>query len=98
MAKYFHELTLEEMFEHHDHTYMMADDHRAYENGRREAEIIVDKVKSEGGWTKELCDLYNLFGDAIETRDHKGNVLPNYLKNKYDRNGMWNEKVYKWKK
>ena len=26
-------------------------------------------------------DLYNLFGDAIETRDHKGNVLPNYLKN-----------------
>ena len=43
-------------------------------------------------------DLYDLFGDAIETRDDKGNVLPNYLKNKYDRNGMWNEKVYKWKK
>ena len=43
-------------------------------------------------------DLYNLLGDAIETRDSKGNVLPNYLKNKYDRNGMWNEKVYKWKK
>ena len=43
-------------------------------------------------------DLYNLFGDAIATRDDKGNVLPNYLKNKYGRNGMWNEKVYKWKK
>ena len=44
-------------------------------------------------------DLYDLFGDAVQTRDSKGNVIPNYLKNKYDgRNGMWNEKVYKWKK
>ena len=43
-------------------------------------------------------DLYDLFGDTIEVRDDKGNVLPNYLKNKYGRNGMWNEKVYKWRK
>ena len=44
-------------------------------------------------------DLYDLFGDAVQTRDSKGNVIPDYLKNKYDgRNGMWNEKVYKWKK
>ena len=43
-------------------------------------------------------DLYNLFGDTIEVRDEKGNVLHNYLKNKYGRNGMWNEIVYKWKK
>ena len=44
-------------------------------------------------------DLYELFGDTIETRDHNGKVIPNYLKNKYSgRNGMWNEKVYKWRK
>jgi len=30
-------------------------------------------------------DLYNLFGDAISKYTTK-------------RNGMWNEKVYKWKK
>jgi hypothetical protein len=30
-------------------------------------------------------DLYNLFGDAISKSTTK-------------RNGMWNEKVYKWKK
>ena len=61
MPKYFEDLTIKEMFEHHDHTYMMADDHRAYENGSKQAKIIVDKVKSEGGWTKEMVDLYNKY-------------------------------------
>ena len=71
MAKYFHELTLEEMFEHHDHTYMMSDDNRAYENGRFEAQVIVDKVKESGGWTKELCDLYNKYApnDSMFQKD-----------------------------
>ena len=59
--RYFDDLTLEEMFKHHDHTYMMSDDNRYYEAGRREAEIINDKVESQGGWTKELCDLYNKY-------------------------------------
>tara|TARA_R100001443_G_scaffold23041_1_gene35206 strand:+ start:3321 stop:3494 length:174 start_codon:yes stop_codon:yes gene_type:complete len=35
-------------------------------------------------------DLYELFGDAIETVDDKGNVLPNYLKNKYNKRNGWN--------
>ena len=61
MPKYFHELTIKEMFEHHDHTYMMADDNRAYENGRQQREILEDKVKSSGGWTEELVDLYNKY-------------------------------------
>ena len=61
MAKYYHELTIEEMFKQHDHTYMMSDDHRAYENGRRQREILNEKVKSQGGWTKELVDLYNKY-------------------------------------
>ena len=38
-------------------------------------------------------DLYDLFGDAIETRDEKGNVLPNYLKNKYNKRNGWNNKI-----
>ena len=59
--KYFDDLTLEEMFKCHDHTYMMSDDNRYYESGRRESEIIEDKIKSIGGWTKELCDLYNKY-------------------------------------
>ena len=59
--RYFKDLSLKEMFEHHDHTYMMSDDSRYYESGRMERDIIEDKVKSVGGWTKELCDLYNKY-------------------------------------
>ena len=71
MPKYFNDLTIEEMFKHHDHTYMMADDHRAYENGSKQAKIIVDKVKSEGGWTKEMVDLYNKYApnDSMFQKD-----------------------------
>ena len=36
-------------------------------------------------------DLWDLFGDIIETRDSKGNIIPNYLKNKYGRNGQHND-------
>jgi len=61
MSKYFDDLTIKEMFEHHDHTYMMSDDNRYYESGRRERDILEDKVKSQGGWTKELVDLYNKY-------------------------------------
>ena len=61
MPKYYHELTLEEMFEHHDHTYMMADDHRAYTNGRQQRDIIEDKVSENGGWTEELVDEWNKY-------------------------------------
>jgi len=61
MAKYFDDLTLEEMFEYHDHTYMMSDDNRYYEAGCREREIIYDKIKEQGGWTKELVDTYNKY-------------------------------------
>ena len=61
MPKYFDDLTLEDMFKYHDHTYMMSDDNRYYESGRRERDIIEDKVSSVGGWTKELVDLYNKY-------------------------------------
>ena len=64
--KYFDDLTLEEMFECYDHTYMMSDDNRAYENGRRQRDLIEDKVKSQGGWTKELVDLYNKYAPQDE--------------------------------
>ena len=61
MAKYYDDLTLEEMFEQYDHTYMMADDHRAYENGRRQREIWSAKLEKQGGWTKELVETYNKY-------------------------------------
>jgi hypothetical protein len=38
-------------------------------------------------------DLYELFGDTIETRDSKGNIITDYLKNKYGRNGMNNKQI-----
>ena len=59
--KYYDDLTLEEMFEQFDHTYMMSDDHRAYENGRRQREIWQAKLEKQGGWTKELVDTYNKY-------------------------------------
>tara|TARA_B000000475_G_C15849048_1_gene387252 strand:- start:100 stop:369 length:270 start_codon:yes stop_codon:yes gene_type:complete len=58
---YFADLSLEDMFKYHDHTYMMSDDNRYYESGRRERDILEDKVKSVGGWTKELVNLYNKY-------------------------------------
>ena len=61
MPRYYNDLTLEEMFEAFDHTYMMADDSRSYENGKRQREIMNAKVKESGGWTQELVDLYNKY-------------------------------------
>ena len=61
MPKYFEDLTLEEMFECFDHTYMMSDDHRAYENGRRQRQILNAKLEEQGGWTKELVNTYNKY-------------------------------------
>tara|TARA_Y100000592_G_scaffold79423_1_gene125249 strand:+ start:198 stop:449 length:252 start_codon:yes stop_codon:yes gene_type:complete len=59
--QYFDDLTLEQMFEYHDHTYMMSDDNRYYEAGRRERQIINDKIEEQGGWTRELVNLYNKY-------------------------------------
>ena len=64
MSKYYKDCTLEEMFKYHDHTYMMADDFRAYENGKYQRDIMEDKVKSSGGWTKELVDMYNKYAPS----------------------------------
>ena len=61
MPKYYKDCTLEEMFKYHDHTYMMADDSRSYEEGRRQRDIMYAKVEEQGGWTKELVDLYNKY-------------------------------------
>ena len=61
MPKYYEDLTLEEMFEQYDHTYMMSDDTQAYENGRRQREIWSAKLEKQGGWTKELVEIYNKY-------------------------------------
>jgi len=57
--KYFNDLTLEEMFESHDYTYQMSDDHRWYSSGREQMKIINNKLNEVGGWTKELVDKWN---------------------------------------
>ena len=69
--QYFDDLTLEQMFEYHDHTYMMSDDNRYYEAGRRERQIINDKIEEQGGWTRELVDLYNKYApnDSMFQKD-----------------------------
>ena len=64
--KYFNDLTLEEMFECHDHTYMMSDDYRYYEEGKRQRDIMYAKVEEQGGWTQELVDLYNKYAPNTE--------------------------------
>jgi hypothetical protein len=40
---------------------MMADDSRSYENGRRQRQIMNAKLEEQGGWTRELVDLYNKY-------------------------------------
>ena len=71
MAKYYDDLTLEEMFEHYDHTHMMADDHRAWQNGRRQREIWQAKLAKQGGWTKELVEVYNKYAPGGDDSQFK---------------------------
>jgi len=59
--KYFHECTINEMFQAHDWTYMYADDGRAYKNGRQQKQLIDAKIKELGGWSQELVDSHNKF-------------------------------------
>ena len=71
--QYFEDLTLKDMFKYHDHTYMMSDDHRAYENGRYQSSIIEDKVKQAGGWSEKMCKLFNKYApkDEMFQKDYK---------------------------
>ncbi len=73
MPRYYKDLSIEEMFKCHDHTYMMSDDHRAYENGIYQRNIMEDKVKSIGGWSKQLVDMYNKYApnDSMFQKDWK---------------------------
>ena len=66
MPKYFNDLTIEEMFEHHDHTYMMSDDHRYYKEGMEQSRLMEEKIDSIGGWTEELVNKYNKFAPSDE--------------------------------
>ena len=82
--KYYDDLTLEEMFEQFDHTYMMSDDSRSYENGRRQREIWSAKVEEQGGWTKELVDTYNKYAPGSDEDGFKldYDLIHKSLKNK----------------
>ena len=71
MAKYYDDLTLEEMFEHYDHTHMMSDDHRAWQKGQRQREIWQAKLAQQGGWTKELVEVYNKYAPGGDDSSFK---------------------------
>ena len=61
-TRYYHELPIKEMIQHHDFTYCMSDDNRYYEQGRRQLQLINKRVDEEhGGWSKELVDHWNKF-------------------------------------
>ena len=72
---YYEDLPLKEMIQHHDFTYCMSDDNRAYENGRRQFDLIHEKAEAEGGWSKELVDHWNKYAphsdDISWRKDYK---------------------------
>ena len=45
MPRYFDDLSLNEMLEHHDYTYMYSDDFKWYEAGRQKQELIHRKIE-----------------------------------------------------
>jgi len=54
---------LEELLKNHDWYYSMSDDHRYYEKGRKESEVIREKIEKLNNnncsvFTKELYDKY----------------------------------------
>ena len=57
--KYYDDLTLEEMFKAHDWTYMYSDDNRYYTSGRRQKELIDNKIKESGGWSQDILKIHN---------------------------------------
>ena len=71
--QYFSDLTLKQMFKYHDHTYMMSDDHIAYERVRAQVQIIEDKVQQAGGWSEKMCKLFNKYApnDEMFQKDFK---------------------------
>ena len=71
MAKYYDDLTLEEMFEHYDHTHMMSDEHRAWQKGQRQREIWQAKLAEQGGWTEELVKVYNKYAPGGDDSSFK---------------------------
>tara|TARA_B100000902_G_C27110361_1_gene813244 strand:- start:409 stop:582 length:174 start_codon:yes stop_codon:yes gene_type:complete len=50
---------------------MMADDHRYWKGGLRQMELINEKVKAQGGWTKELVDHWNKYAPGDENSPFK---------------------------
>ena len=59
--KYFHELSLYEMFKQHDHTYQYADDHSYWKRGTEQKRIINEKIEQLGGWNQEMVTEWNKF-------------------------------------
>ena len=71
MPRYFDDLSLNEMLEHHDYTYMYSDDFKWYEAGRQKQELIHRKIEEQGGWTKEIVDKWNKHAPESLARDYE---------------------------
>ncbi len=56
---YYNDLSIEDMLKQHDYTYHYSDARGAFEGGRRQEEIINNKIKELGGWTQNLVNTWN---------------------------------------
>jgi len=68
MPKYFHELTLSKMIQHHDFTYECSDDHRAWKNGRSERALINEQL-NKTGWTDEIVTQWNKYAPKNQLKE-----------------------------
>ena len=57
------------MFKRHDFTYNYSDDRKKFDKGRRQEEIINDKIKELGGWTEELVNAWNKYAPKSMQRN-----------------------------
>ena len=66
---YYNDLPIEDMFKRHDFTYNYSDDRKKFDKGRRQEEIINDKIKELGGWTEELVNAWNKYAPKSMQRN-----------------------------
>ena len=89
-VKYYNDLSIENMFKQHDHTYHYSDDSRVFNKGLGQEKIINNKIKELGGWTQDLVNTWNKYApknmemvfEDLTTEEKSGEVLASKVLNK----------------